>query len=763
MPDEIEKLPKKNPMLEENPEKAAIKAESDAAWLPLRERLKKTDGQNLADLDKAYNVALEHHGLERRRDGKPFITHPIAVAEILLDMGMDSPAIAAAILHDVAEDTKFGIDSIKKEFGSEIALLVDGVTKLKKARKETKGDIHSQTMEKEELQALSITKMLNAMNSDIRVILIKLADRLHNIRTLQFMSQYKHRTIARETLQIYAPIAHRIGLRWIKEELEDTSLRFLDPLSYKEIGEYVDRTFKEKETLLKEVQEKVWESVKNLCKTAVVSGRVKSKYAIYRKTIAQNRRIDSIFDIFAIRILVNKKDECLSAIGCVYDVYPTYINERYKDYLHKPKENGYQSLHTVIVVDGTPIEIQVRTKEMQHIAEYGIAAHWKYKLKNKDGGTVNIDHQLKWLRKLLEAQQEGVEADELVETIKTDFVPEVISVLTPRGDSINLPRGATVIDFAYAIHTGVAERMIGATMNGEIVPLNKKLTTGAVVSILTSAPPGKGPSRSWLSIAKTNSARSKIKAWFKREQREENIACGREELERELRRVHISFSDADMEQILKAAAKRQRLSSVDDFLAALGYGGIPVANVMPFFKDEAHKIHLRNNPPDDTITIDTRATKKKRSQFGVIVEDMDDVLLKLANCCTPIPGDEIIGFITRGHGVSIHTVSCKNVSEARRAQEPERWLKAHWETKESDRFEVTFLLEYNDRMGFLRDVSELCTKMNIPITDFAKRGSVKDVHRMSLKVVMNVKEQYDWLLTRMKEIKGMIGVARFQE
>ncbi|MDR1805642.1 MAG: bifunctional (p)ppGpp synthetase/guanosine-3',5'-bis(diphosphate) 3'-pyrophosphohydrolase [Clostridium sp.] len=735
---------------------SAVKQIADAAWAELRAKLEQTETpEDLELLDKAYSLALEAHGLTPRLSGEPYITHPIAVTKILHELGLDAPALAAALLHDVVEDTDVTIEDIEKLFGAEVAVLVSGVTKLGKVQLSTQ----------EEQQAENIRKMLIAMNADIRVILIKLADRLHNMRTLQYKKPASQLRIAKETLDIYAPIAHRLGVRWIKEELEDLSLRFMDPHAYEEVRRSMEALSDERQQFLAETQQKLLDCVRPLCPDAEVSGRIKSVHGIYRKMFLQNKNFDEIFDVFAVRILVNTKEECYNALGLIHESF-TAIPGRLKDYISMPKPNGYQSLHTVVLVrksgaEGIPFEVQIRTKQMHQMAEYGVAAHWKYKLQYS--GKSPLDKQLDWLRKLVDAQREGEEAEDLVKTLKSDFVPEEVYILTPKGDIINLPQGATVIDFAYAIHSGVGERMIGAKVNGRIVPLDTELKTGEIVSVMTSPPPGKGPSRDWLSIAKTSSARAKIRAWFKREMREENIQRGREELERELHRNRIFFADEEYQDILISAARRHRFEEVDDFFAAIGYGGVSVFRMLSYFKEEENKLRQKHRDEEELITASNAVKKRVRSKEGVVVEGLDDVLVKFAHCCSPIPGDPIIGFITRGHGVSIHTQSCTNASPRRQEQEPGRWLKAYWDTESNERFETALLIEYHDRIGILSDVSTICANMHIPISDFSSRHAKDEIRAFTLSVVVAGAEQFARLQARINEIKGVVSVSRFQE
>ena len=555
----------------------------------LKERLQKEKSftkAEIAEIDKAYALAEEVHSAQLRYSGQPYIIHPIAVANILVDFGMDAQSIEAALLHDTVEDTDVTLEQLKREFGDEVAALVDGVTKLGKVPLATK----------EEFQAENIRKMLLAMYQDIRVIIIKLADRLHNMRTLDFMAPQKKRDIALETLEIYAPIAHRLGIRAAKEELEDLAIRFLDPIAYADIEKSLDQMSKSRLEFLEETKEKIRERISTVVKNPQIDGRIKSVHGIYRKMYMQNKNFDQIYDIYAIRIIVDSVIDCYNCLGVIHDMFRP-MPGRFKDYISTPKPNMYQSLHTTVLGrDGIPFEVQIRTWEMQRTAEFGIAAHWKYKLGLK--GKSNLDERLAWIRQMLDDQKEAGDVQELVRAIKSDLIPEDVFVFTPRGDVINLPSGATVIDFAYAIHTAVGNKMVGAKVDGRIVPIDYQVKTGEIVEVLTSSQQGKGPSRDWLSIAKTSSARNKIRSWFKNEKRDENIVEGKAEVEREFRRNYIRLDEEQYEHFIKNLATRQHFDNVDDFYAAIGFGGVSVIRLMPYIKEEYNKNYRPQEPAE---------------------------------------------------------------------------------------------------------------------------------------------------------------------
>lgn len=701
--------------------------------------------QELNDVRKAYKIASEAHEGQKRLSGEPYIIHPLSVAIILASLGMDEASIIAAILHDTVEDTKLTNAEVKKEFGETIAELVDGVTKI--------GRVPLQT--KEEQQAENIRKMLIAMSRDIRVIIIKLADRLHNMRTLMFKPEQRRREIALETIEIYAPIAHRLGIRPIKEELEDLSISYLDHVAYHEIEESLENQSKTRNEFLEETKAKIEERIKNIVSGAQVSGRIKSVHGIYRKMYMQNKNFDQIYDIYAVRIIVDTVIDCYNCLGVIHDMFKP-IPGRFKDYISTPKPNMYQSLHTTVLgKEGIPFEVQIRTWEMHHTAEFGIAAHWKYKL--GINGTQKFEERLAWIRQLLENQSEDENVEDIVSTIKSDLVPEEVFVFTPKGDVFSLPMGATVVDFAYAIHSAVGNKMVGAKVDGRIVPLDYNVKTGEIIEIMTSSQQGKGPSRDWLNIVKTSQAKSKIRQWFKKERRDENIIEGKAQLEREFKRNFIRLSEEDYEEFIFKIAERQHCKTIEDFYAAIGYGGISLIRLMPKIKEDYNK--LRKS--DDPVIITAPVKKKTKSKEGVIVEGIDNCLIKFSRCCNPLPGDDIIGFITRGHGVSIHTRKCTNVpADISKAGEPERWITAYWDTNVKEDFKCTLQLFCLNRIGLFADVSSLLANMRIMINDISTRNTTDGRVIVMVTVSVNGVEHLNSLVAKIGKIDGVLSIER---
>ncbi|MBQ3604502.1 MAG: bifunctional (p)ppGpp synthetase/guanosine-3',5'-bis(diphosphate) 3'-pyrophosphohydrolase [Clostridia bacterium] len=704
--------------------------------------------ENLEMIDKAYKLAEAAHEGQLRKSGQPYIIHPISVAKILAQMGMDAESLTAAMLHDVVEDTEISSEDIEKMFGKDIAALVEGVTKL--------GKVSLSNVNKEEQQAENIRKMLIAMSHDIRVIIIKLADRLHNMRTLNFMKEQKRRDIARETLEIYAPIAHRLGIRPVKIELEDLAISYLDSVGYKEIEENLANQLTQRNEFLSDIRERIIENVAKSGINAKIDGRIKSVHGIYRKMYMQNKNFDEIYDIYAVRIIVDSVIDCYNCLGIIHDMFRP-LPGRFKDYISTPKPNMYQSLHTTVISkEGVPFEVQIRTWEMHHTAEYGIAAHWKYKL-NMGGGTKSFDERLAWVRQLLESQDDAGSVDEIVSTIKSDLVVDDVYVFTPKGDVINLPLGATVIDFAYAIHSAVGNKMTGAKVDGRIVPIDYKVQTGEIVDIITSSQQGKGPSRDWLNIVKTSEARSKIRSWFKKERREENIEQGREQLEREFRRALIRLPDEEHDAFMNKLAERQRCKTIEDFYAAIGYGGISLNKIMPRIKDDYSKLisSKQIKPP-------VEAPKKRiKSSEGVVVEGIDNCLVKFAHCCNPLPGDKIIGFITRGHGVSIHSRNCTNVPEIiEEAAEPYRWLNAYWDKGVKEEYNANLLITGFDRIGLLADISVMLSSIRVLITNINSRSLKDGTFIMSCTIFVDGIEHLKSVISKIEKIDGVLKVER---
>ncbi len=717
------------------------------------ENLAKSIEENGKALDeekikRAYDVAAAAHQGQCRVSGEPYISHPVAVAMILVELGMDTDTVIAALLHDVVEDTPVTSETVKKEFSEEIALLVDGVTKLGKIPYSSR----------EEQQAENVRKMLLAMAQDVRVIIIKLADRLHNMRTLDCMPAQKQRDKALETMEVYAPLAHRLGIRAIKEELEDLSLRYLDSIAYNEIENMLELKKEEREQFLNNIQEKISQRLAGEFPHVHIEGRVKSIYGIYRKVYIQGKSIDEIYDVYAVRIIVDSVLECYNILGIIHDMFRPIPN-RFKDYISTPKPNMYQSLHTTVIgKEAIPFEIQIRTWDMHHTAEYGIAAHWKYKV--GISGKDKLEERLAWVRQLLEAQKDSEDVEDIVRSIKSDLSPEEVYVFTPKGDVFSLPSGSTVIDFAYAIHTEVGNRMIGAKVDGRIVPLDSKVKTGMIIEILTSNAKGNGPSRDWLNIVKTTEARNKIRTWFKRECREENIATGKSELEREMRRNLITFKDGEQDSLLLEIAKRHQLNSVEDFYAAIGYGGIALSKVMPKLKELFQKTYRMTDK--DLLKKQVPKTKKsKGASSGVIVEGIDSCLVKFARCCNPLPGDDIIGFITRGYGVSIHKKDCINVALAQQnLEEADRWINAHWAEKVKETFKSTIDIYCTDRAGLIADISIALNNMHVPIHALIAK-ELKDRHT-GIQITMGISglDQLNSIITNIKKIPGIVQINR---
>ena len=693
----------------------------------------------------AFQIADEAHGDQRRVSGEPYIINPLHVAMILVDLGMDTDTVVAALLHDVVEDTAVPLSALEKQFGKDVALLVDGVTKL--------GKIPFSSREQQ--QAENVRKMLLAMAKDVRVIIIKLADRLHNMRTMAVMRDEKRREKSLETMEVYAPLAHRLGIRAIKEELEDIALSYLDPVGYHEIEDQLSLRKEDRNPFLERIKERLYNRLSEEHEHMLIEGRVKSIYGIYRKVYMQGRAFESIYDIYAVRIIVDSVFECYNILGIIHDVFRPIPN-RFKDYISTPKPNMYQSLHTTVIdTEGIPFEVQIRTWDMHHTAEFGVAAHWKYKV--GISGKDSLEDRLAWVRQLLESQKESDDVEDIVKSIKTDIAPEEVFVFTPKGDVISLPTGSTVIDFAYAIHTAVGNRMTGAKIDGRIVSLDSKVQTGNIVDIITTGQ-GNGPSRDWLNIVRTSEARNKIRSWFKKERREENIAEGKAIIEREFRRNLIHFDDKEREEYLAEMAHRMHYNSPDDFYAALGYGGLAAERIMPRIKED----YIKNHKTTDEAKVEKAITKRKiKASSGVIVEGLDSCLVKFAHCCNPVPGDEIVGYITRGFGVSIHKKDCINVMNAsQNTSEPERWVRAEWAERIKETFNSTLDIYCVDRSGLLADLSVMLGNLHVPIHALNSRV-LKDKHA-SIQVTVSINDltQLNQIINSVKKIPGVVDVER---
>lgn len=705
-------------------------------------------------IEKAYHVAEEAHRGQMRSSGEPYIIHPLAVACRLVEFGMDTPSVVAGILHDIIEDTHYTYEDISKLFTPEIASLTDGVTKLKKIPFSSR----------EEQQAENFRKMLMAMAEDIRVIIIKFADRMHNLSTLEYVSPQKQRDKALECLEVYAPIAHRLGMRRVKEYMEDISLKYLDPVAYCEIEENLGERSSKRNQFIENTKQLILGRLESFIPGVYIEGRVKSINGIYRKMFVQGKAFDEIYDVFALRVIVNTIVDCYNVLGIVHDMF-TPLPNRFKDYISTPKQNMYQSLHTTVISkEGIPFEVQIRTWEMHQTAEYGIAAHWKYKLGMDSTGDKPdfLENRLRWIRNMLENQAESEDVTDLVRSIKSDLSPEEVFVFTPKGDVINLPMGSTVIDFAYAIHSAVGNRMVGAKVDQKIVPLDYKVKTGEIIEILTTKEVGRGPNRDWLTLVRTSEARNKIRTWFKKERREENIVEGRTELEREFKRSGIQMSDELMQYMLESAGRRHSCNTEEDFFAAIGYGGIQLWKILPRVKEEFLRIQKPAAETQVDITQQAPQVTSKRAAGGVLVDGMDNCLIKFSRCCNPLPGDDIIGFITRGFGVSIHKRGCTNVPrDLREAPEPERWVGAHWEGEVKEEFKSTLHIVATDRSGLLMDVTQQFFSMHIFIHTLNSR-EVKNTDNaiISATITINGLSHLQSVIDRLMRIEGVLSIDR---
>ena len=698
---------------------------------------------NMDMIEKAYRMANEAHKDARRRSGEPYICHPLAVARLVLDLGMDTESIAASLLHDVVEDTPITIDEVKSAFGAEVALLVDGVTKLTKI----------QFSSIEEQQAENLRKMLLAMSQDVRVMIIKLCDRLHNMRTGDAWPEQKRRDKARETMEVYAPIANRLGILNIKEELEDRSLHYLDPVGYEEISKLLsERSGEEFLAGVSALIEKRLEE--SGIHGAAMKRRVKSIYGIYRKMFVQNKSFDEIYDVYAVRIILDTITECYSALGLIHDMYHPLPN-RFKDYISTPKPNGYQSLHTTVIGhEGIPFEVQIRTRQMDEQAEYGVAAHWKYK--EGLGGHDKLDERLAWVRQLLENQRVSEDSGNLLHDLKSDLLPEEVFAFTPKGDVINLPAGATCIDFAYAIHSAVGNRMVGCKVNNRMVPIDHVVATGEIIEVILG-PADKGPSRDWLKIVKTSEAKSKIRNWFKKMRRDENIAEGRDALAKELRREGIAIPDDKLDEFVGGCCRRMRQNSAEDLYAAIGYGGITIANCMPKFKEEYQKLKAAEAPAPELPKVDLR---KVHSTDGVVVEGFDNTPIKFAKCCNPLPGDPIVGFITRGFGVSIHKASCANATASMKdPSNAPRWVKAYWADSVKESYKAGLEILALDRNDLLKDVLNALSDMRVPIYNMNARQA-DNYGIVNLTIGINNTDHVDRVVARLGKIRDVLKVTR---
>ena len=700
---------------------------------------------------RAYRFAAQAHQDQLRRSGEPYIMHPVAVACIIDQMGLDAESVMAGLLHDTVEDTPVTREDIAREFGAPVAMLVDGVTKLTKME-------HTSYSTKEEQQMEDLRKMFIAMAKDIRVIMIKLADRLHNMRTIQYQKVQKQRDISVETMEIYAPLAHRLGMQGVKWELEDRSLKILDPVGYKEISDFLEDKSHGFAAFLEETKKRIQEKLEQAGIACQVKARLKSVYSIYRKLYGQNLSFAELYDICATRVIVKELTDCYNVLGLIHDLYKP-VPGRFKDYISTPKPNGYQSLHTVVIgSEGIPFEVQIRTEEMDHRAEYGIAAHWKY----KDGlkGSQK-EEAFAWVRQLIETQQD-TDASDFIKNIKTDLFADEVYVFTPRGDVINLPQGATPIDFAYAIHSAVGNRMTGAKVNGRIVPIDYQLKSGEIVDVITSKTAA-GPKRDWMQIVKTNGARTKIKQWFKKERRDENIEQGKAALDRELRAnlLYDAFQQPELQNLI---LKRLEMPDLTELYASLGYGGIAMSRVIAKVRDELQRQRAAEQKEaklEAKLAAQTARAQRSVADTGVIVEGLDNCLVKFAKCCSPLPGDPIIGFVTRGYGVSVHRQDCANVRAALQNKPDDgRWIRTEWAMNERHQYSAGIRVTTKSRVGAITDVLTVLTNMKINVSEMNAKEMDDGQCDLFLTITVSDAEQMELVLSRILRANGVIQARR---
>ena len=729
----------------------------DEMYVHLENRLRAL-GHSL-DLDRiraAYEMAKRGHEGQKRKDGSPYLTHCVATAEIAVDFGLDEDSIVAALLHDTIEDTDITHEEIEHRFGSAVADIVDGVTKLTRV----------QYTSKEDEQMENLRKMLMAMAKDIRVILIKIADRLHNMRTMAYQSPEKQRSKSLETMEIYAPLAHRLGMQRAKWELEDLALQYLDPEGYKEITGSLEQKMPQLESFMDLVKKKIQQRLDEEGIHASIFSRIKHVYSIYRKMYSQKLNLDGIFDLCAFRVIVDTIPDCYNVLGVIHDMFKP-VPGRFKDYISTPKPNLYQSVHTTVIgTEGIPFEVQIRTWDMHHTAEYGIAAHWKYKM-NDSGASLRLGDEDKfaWVRRLLESQQES-DAQDFFHNLKIDMFADEVFVFSPKGDVINLPAGATPIDFAYMIHSDVGNHMVGASVNGRIVTFDYVLQNGDIVEIRTSksAP---GPSRDWLNVAQSGSARTKIKQWFKKERRDENIQRGRDMLSDELRHNGIALDEVMDEELMAPVLKRLCFNSPDDLFAAIGYGGLTAARAANRLKDE-----LARSAKDEKKTAldkvsqaaerrEQQATKRESKPIqGILVQGLDNCLVKFSRCCTPVPGDPVVGFITRGQGVSIHRLDCENfINRSRDPAEDGRWIKVSWADEITERYNTSLMIYAKDRTGLVMDIATVLNTLNAKVRTLNARDNSGLAQIYVTLEVKDVQELH-YIVNKLSQIGGVTDITR---
>ena len=708
--------------------------------------LKYMPGTDMDLINKAIEYARDKHRDQKRKDGSPYIIHPLAVAEIVAEMGLDLESILASILHDCIEDTDASHDDIAKLFGNTVAELVEGVTKLTKANFSTT----------EQAQMENLRKMFMAMSKDIRVVLIKIADRLHNMRTMQYQSPAKQITKCRETMDIYAPLAHRLGMQKLKWELEDISLRYLVPDDYNAIMSYLESHKDQDEAFMNTIKLTISERLSNVGIHHTAYGRIKHVYSIYRKTQTQGKSMDELYDLYAFRVIVDSIPDCYNVLGHIHDLF-NLVPGRFKDYISTPKPNMYQSLHTTVIgKQGIPFEVQIRTWQMHETAEYGIAAHWKY----KQGTGTGEEKDFEWVRRLLESQQDS-EADEYIQSLKIDMFDDEVFVFTPKGRIVSLPAGSTPIDFAYAIHSGVGNAMVGAKVNNRIANIDSHLQNGDIVEILTSKA-AKGPSRDWLNICQSNQARTKIKQWFKKERREENVAHGRSAFESEMRRVGLPLSITIDPEISPQLLKKLAFDNWEDMYAAIGYGGLTALKAVGRIRDDIHRaMKIQQNEKVTLPKVEDTHTDR-HAVNGVIVEDIDSCMIKFAKCCTPVPGDAIAGFITKGFGVSVHRADCPNAAHRHEPIQSARWVRVRWANQAEQPFETTLELDCITRDGLVLDVVTTMTTNRVRLKEINGKDLPDNKSVVTIRFEVKNVEELESIRTKLLNIRDVVGSRRGQ-
>ena len=709
-------------------------------------------GADFALIDKAVDYANNKHISQKRKDGSPYIIHPLAVAQIVTEMGLDMDAILGALLHDCIEDTDASHEEIEKLFGSTVEELVEGVTKL------TRADFSS----REQAQMENLRKMFMAMSKDIRVVLIKIADRLHNIRTMQYQSPAKQISKCQETMDIYAPLAHRLGMQKIKWELEDTSLRYLAPKEYNEITAYLQEHKEQDESFMRTIQEKITQRLTAMGIHNTTYGRIKHVYSIYRKMQSQGKTMDELYDIYAFRVIVDSIPDCYNVLGHIHDLF-NLIPGRFKDYISTPKPNMYQSLHTTVIgSQGIPFEVQIRTWEMHETAEYGIAAHWKY----KQGTGSGTEKDFEWVRRLLESQQDS-DAEEYVQSLKIDMFDDEVFVFTPKGRIVSLPSGSTPIDFAYAIHSGVGNAMVGAKVNNRIANIDAKLRNGDIVEVITSKS-AKGPSRDWLNICQSNQARTKIKQWFKKEKRDENIVHGRASFESEMKRENLPLTAITEPELEAQLLRKLSFDNWDDLYAAIGYGGLTAVKAVGRIRDDVNKAlkaQTAEKLPQSPLRLspDSEAVKQNRHAVnGVIVEDIDSCMIKFAKCCTPVPGDAIVGFITKGFGVSVHRADCPNAKNRNDPSQAGRWVRVRWANQEEQPFETTLELDCITRDGLVLDVAQALTTARVRVKELSGKDLPGGRSNITIRFEVKNTAELEAIRAKLLNIRDVTGSKRGQ-